>query len=713
MQYLNLSYPDADARAKFGDWLAMHLVSEKHTCPLLPSKAARGVVLGTAYLVHPADLSMLPISSSKPAPYPRVSKLLADEILKNGFLSEHDHLIVHNPVDDMDSPLKYGWLHYIKGSARSATLLGIVKLMLQIMGTGAACRFLNPEIWETYCCIYVRWLVWRPDKRTISFLNAKLSHAGSIREPNDLITWVIKLQALHDSGSPSSLIAAWNEEATPESALKGAKYTGVLLLLGGPSSVLQVILKHNGKVGRDKTFFTDSTWTMKKLYPGGAWKGPNKFWSMKTTEESFLAMVTKLALAQEMKPPGMRSAMQQSAIQDVAHQCAFLVKVIDEVAGQHTVPRQTLIDGLLTPFVEGCDFKLEMEVQTELQLKNADFRAEVHLSKVKELIEAQKMVSSSEDLRLHEVTTVAAGALDAAQWNFLEKQLHMDVQTAIVYRRSLSNVEIARHVAKRKWLLDRVQAASTVVEMFCNPGADGSQHIYFMDVEDGPSKVLLELDNVQQRVASTQGLPGGQLLSFVWTNWVSTSLTKASSRAVHLSVIEAIVGQRDYQNLGVTAMPCHSYRASTWTAEVDSLKALGNAGVNLDRVVPLLFDPHTDRREERPNSFMLRVLTPLHCSKSSHFGPHGVWRDIPLARTNRVEGQLPSARRTCSRWRTLVKMMCLPPPILKPTFPRLRSGTSSGLTHATVCWLLAPTTLKRWQGLMRWSLSCKVTRPVT
>ena len=74
--------------------------------------------------------------------------------------------------------------------------------------------------------------MWRPDKRTISFRNAKLSHAGSIREPNDLITWVIKLKALKDTGSPSSLISAWNEEATPESALKGNKYTGVLLLLG-------------------------------------------------------------------------------------------------------------------------------------------------------------------------------------------------------------------------------------------------------------------------------------------------------------------------------------------------------------------------------------------------------------------------------------------------------------------------------------------------
>ena len=135
------------------------------------------------------------------------------------------------------------------------------------------------------------------------------------------------------------MITAWNEVATPESALKGAKYTGVLLLLGAPPTVLEVILKHNGKVGRDKTFFTDGTWTCKKLYPGGVWKGPTKFWNMKTTEESFLAMVSKLALAQEAKPPGMRSSVQLTAIQDVAHQCAFMVKVIGDVAGRLSVPR--------------------------------------------------------------------------------------------------------------------------------------------------------------------------------------------------------------------------------------------------------------------------------------------------------------------------------------------------------------------------------------
>ena len=437
------------------------------------------------------------------------------------------------------------------------------------------------------------------------------------------------------------MITAWNEVATPESALKGAKYTGVLLLLGAPPTVLEVILKHNGKVGRDKTFFTDGTWTCKKLYPGGVWKGPTKFWNMKTTEESFLAMVSKLALAQEAKPPGMRSSVQLPAIQDVAQQCAFLVKVIDDVAGRLPVPRQTLIDGFLRPFVEGRDFKTEMEVQAELQLKNADFRAEVCLSKVKELVEAQKMVVSSADSGLHDVTKVAAGALDAAQWNFLEKQLQVDVQTAIVYRRALSSVAIARHVAKRKWSLDRVQTASAIAEMFFAPGADSSQHIYFMDAEDGPSKVLFEIATVQQSVSSAHGRPSGQLMNLVWTNWISTSLTKAGNRAVHMSVIEAVVGQRDYQNLGVAVMPCHSYRGSRWTAEVEYLQALGNSGVNLDRVVPLLFDPHTDRREERPNVFQLRVLTPLHCNKTSHFGPHGVYRDTPLARTNRVEGAIP------------------------------------------------------------------------
>ena len=30
---------------------------------------------------------------------------------------------------------------------------------------------------------------------------------------------------------------------------------------------------------------------------------------------------------------------------------------------------------------------------------------------------------------VHDVTKVVAGALDAAQWNFLEKQLQLDVQT--------------------------------------------------------------------------------------------------------------------------------------------------------------------------------------------------------------------------------------------------------------------------------------------
>ena len=48
-------------------------------------------------------------------------------------------------------------------------------------------------------------------------------------------------------------------------------------------------------------------------------------------------------------------------------------------------------------------------------------------------------------------------------------------------------------------------------------------------------------------------------MNLVWTNWIATSLTKAGSRAVHMNVIEAVVGQRDYQNLGVAVMPCHSY----------------------------------------------------------------------------------------------------------------------------------------------------------
>ena len=145
------------------------------------------------------------------------------------------------------------------------------------------------------------------------------------------------------------MIVAWNDEATPESAFKGQKYQGVNYLLGGPPSVLEVILKHNGKVGRDKTFFTDSTWSNKKLYTGGVWKGPSKFWNIKVTDESFLAMVTKLALAQEKKPAEMRSSLQQQVILDVAHQCAFLVKVIDDVASRLPCPGRCCNMGSSSP----------------------------------------------------------------------------------------------------------------------------------------------------------------------------------------------------------------------------------------------------------------------------------------------------------------------------------------------------------------------------
>ena len=177
--------------------------------------------------------------------------------------------------------------------------------------------------------------------------------------------------------------------------------------------------------------------------------------------------------------------------------------------------------------------------------------------------------------------------------------------------------------------------------MFFGPGADNSQQIYFMDAEAGAAKVLTALDEVQQSVSNAHGLPNGQLMCIVWTNWIATSLTKACTRAVHLSVIEGVVGQRDYQNLGVAAMPCHSYKQCKWTAEVEYLQALGNVAVNLDNVVPLLFDSHTDRREERPSVFQLRVLTPLHCNKTAHFGTRGVYKDTPIARTNRVEGAQP------------------------------------------------------------------------
>ena len=57
-------------------------------------------------------------------------------------------------------------------------------------------------------------------------------------------------------------------------------------------------------------------------------------------------------------------------------------------------------------------------------------------------------------------------------------------------------------------MLDRVQDASAVAGMFCNPGADGIQHIYFMGAEDGPSKVLTEFGHRAAEGCKHAGPPG-------------------------------------------------------------------------------------------------------------------------------------------------------------------------------------------------------------
>ena len=84
---------------------------------------------------HVWDLGFSTGTSTKPPIYQQTANLLLDEILTNGFVSQHDPLLVWEglPQGDLESQengsFKAFWLSYVKGAARSTTVLFLCQLL--------------------------------------------------------------------------------------------------------------------------------------------------------------------------------------------------------------------------------------------------------------------------------------------------------------------------------------------------------------------------------------------------------------------------------------------------------------------------------------------------------------------------------------------------------------------------------------------------------
>lgn len=104
------------------------------------------------FVVHLNDLSWDEQSSPKPPPFRTQSELLLDEFLTNGCVTQTDPLQVWEAPDSR-STMTNQWVSYVKGAARSATMLFLASFSIRYHWDFGS---LFPELQRSMCAIHCR-----------------------------------------------------------------------------------------------------------------------------------------------------------------------------------------------------------------------------------------------------------------------------------------------------------------------------------------------------------------------------------------------------------------------------------------------------------------------------------------------------------------------------------------------------------------------------
>ena len=228
--------------------------------------------------------------STKPITYSVTAKALLDEFLVNSVITETEPLLLYQgpdtglAKDSADNPIFF--THYVKGAARATSMLFLAHVVLRKLR--ADLESLQPGLYRSLTVLYGRVASAATDAQSIAIENARLSSRGAIRKSHDIITWLGKLAALKAIGlDPPQVIARYNESATRDSVLEGARRTALMQMLPFSKESTDVLLKHVSRFG-EKSAFTNEAFSNKRLYPSskGLTAATGRGWASATAGKS-------------------------------------------------------------------------------------------------------------------------------------------------------------------------------------------------------------------------------------------------------------------------------------------------------------------------------------------------------------------------------------------------------------------------------------------
>lgn len=183
---------------------------------------------GAMVKIHACQLGFLYECSTRLWPYPCVCREVFDDILCNGFRSTERPMIVMMPpqLPGEDEPLH---LHFVKGMARSCTLLAIIDACIQL---GISLSDISVELLRS--CADINAVFRDLTSVQAALENASLSARLSITKIWDAVTWtgvLLKLQHANTSIDASAVIKQYNERCSGRASLQGQKRVSVMNLL--------------------------------------------------------------------------------------------------------------------------------------------------------------------------------------------------------------------------------------------------------------------------------------------------------------------------------------------------------------------------------------------------------------------------------------------------------------------------------------------------
>eukprot|EP00435_Cladocopium_sp_Y103_P075808 s119_g65.t1 len=270
------------------------------------------------------QLGFLDVCSTKPPKFKVTCAALTDEYVTNTCLTAGEPLLLYQQSDPLPAEFQCAnqnqdpvfFTHYVKGAARATSMLMLAHVLLNKLQ--ADVQLLHPDLHASMCAVYCRVAMTVCDTTSVALENARFSARGAIRKAHDVITWAGKVHGLRAQGlAPSEIIKKFNESATKEAAIMGAKRAALLQLLELPENCLSLLIKHISDFSFEGSAFTETVFSNKKLMPGYQPRANNdKAWQqrLRITPAGYELFITYVDAAHNRKPPGARGKMDTAAL---------------------------------------------------------------------------------------------------------------------------------------------------------------------------------------------------------------------------------------------------------------------------------------------------------------------------------------------------------------------------------------------------------------